>query len=183
MIKKRFPHDSDLFRRIRAMLPVFYLINMLGIQCLYMVYEQYERLLFCPPYAPWNGGLRVCLPRQYDANFVNEAAAGWDKWKISVIETGRLQNAYQKSRLLSLKRQINPHFLYNCFNTLSSLISEDADEAEQFSGRNDKSVPLLAERRRRAVGELDEELRFINAYLYLNLTRFGSALRGAYTGR
>ncbi len=52
--------------------------------------------------------------------------------KLSVTETSRLKNVYHKSRLLSLKRQINPHFLFNCFNTLSSLIQEDEKEAENF---------------------------------------------------
>ncbi|WP_431215357.1 histidine kinase [Puia sp. P3] len=35
----------------------------------------------------------------------------------------------------NLKGQINPHFLFNCFNTLSSLIEEDSTEAERFLGR------------------------------------------------
>jgi LytS/YehU family sensor histidine kinase len=108
--------------------------------------------------------------------FINEAAAGWDKWKTSVTETGRLQNAYQKSRLLSLKRQINPHFLFNCFNTLSSLISENGEEAEQFLDEMTKVYRYLLKGDEEPLVSLDEELRFIDAYLYLSITRFGSAL-------
>ncbi|WP_315823658.1 histidine kinase [Paraflavitalea speifideaquila] len=37
-----------------------------------------------------------------------------------------------QSRLLGLKSQLNPHFLFNCFNTLSSLIAEDPRQAESF---------------------------------------------------
>ena len=36
LVKKRFPHDGDLFRRIAVMLPVFYVMNILSVQGLYL---------------------------------------------------------------------------------------------------------------------------------------------------
>jgi len=108
--------------------------------------------------------------------FLNEAVVGWDKWKSSVTETGRLQSAYHKSRLLSLKRQINPHFLFNCFNTLSSLINEDEKEAEQFLDELTKVYRYLLKGDDEQLVTLAEELKFANSYLYLNKTRFGTAL-------
>ena len=39
LIKKRFPGDSEFFNRITAMLPVFYLMNLLMIQGIYLFYE------------------------------------------------------------------------------------------------------------------------------------------------
>jgi two-component system, LytTR family, sensor kinase len=176
MIRKRFPQDGDLFRRIALMLPIFYLMNILTVQCLYILYESINWSP-CKPLRSmewWTVGFG-CLASTM-LTFINEAAAGWDKWKTSVTETGRLQSAYQKSRLLSLKRQINPHFLFNCFNTLSSLISEDGDEAEQFLDEMTKVYRYLLKGDEDPLVSLDEELKFIDAYLYLNITRFGSAL-------
>jgi LytS/YehU family sensor histidine kinase len=64
--------------------------------------------------------------------FINEGMANWEKWKDSLSENEKLTNAYQRSKLLGLKGQINPHFLFNCFNTLSGLIQEDEEKAEQL---------------------------------------------------
>ena len=176
MVKKRFPQDGDLFRRIAVMLPLFYLMNALSVQCIYIIYENIN-WLSCRPLRGmewWTTGFG-CLASTM-LTFINEAAAGWDKWKVSVTETGRLQSAYQKSRLLSLKRQINPHFLFNCFNTLSSLISEDEQEAEQFLDEMTKVYRYLLKGDEEPLVSLDEELKFIDAYLYLSITRFGSAM-------
>jgi LytS/YehU family sensor histidine kinase len=48
--------------------------------------------------------------------FINEGMANWQRWKDSLSENEKLRNAYQRSKLLGLKGQINPHFLFNCFN-------------------------------------------------------------------
>jgi two-component system LytT family sensor kinase len=176
LVKKRFPLDGDLFKRIAIMLPLFYLMNILAIQCLYLIYDNIS-WLSCRPQKNmewWTTGFG-CLASTM-LTFINEAAAGWDKWKTSVTETGRLHSAYQKSRLLSLKRQINPHFLFNCFNTLSSLISEDEAEAEQFLDEMTKVYRYLLKGDEEPLVSLEEELKFIDAYLYLSITRFGSAL-------
>ena len=49
----------------------------------------------------------------------------------------KLKNAYQRSKLLGLKGQLNPHFLFNCFNTLSGLIDENTEKAEMWQNMAD----------------------------------------------
>ena len=63
--------------------------------------------------------------------FINEGYANWEVWKASLAETEKLKNAYRRSKLPGLKGQINPHFLFICFNTLSGLIQEDEMKAEK----------------------------------------------------
>lgn len=176
LIKKRLPEDNQLFKRIGIMLPLFYLMNILTIQGVYMLYESIGWIQ-CTPRRnmEWWVTAYGCLASTI-LTFVNEAAMGWEKWKVSVTETGRLQSAYQRSRLLSLKRQINPHFLFNCFNTLSSLINEDEKEAEVFLDEMTRVYRYLLKGDDEQLVSLKEELRFINSYLYLNKIRFGAAL-------
>lgn len=89
---------------------------------------------------------------------------------------GELRNAALKSELSALKAQLNPHFLYNVFNTISA------------------SVPAENERTRRMIAELSdlfryqlkasqvekvplyEELEFVNKYLELEKERFQERL-------
>lgn len=177
LIKKRFPGDGDFFNRITAMLPVFYLMNLLMIQGIYLFYENVS-VTGCIPMRSnewWVTGFG-CLCSTV-ITFINEAMVGWEKWKASVTETSRLQNTYQKSRLLVLKRQINPHFLFNCFNTLSSLIGEDGEDAEKFLDEMTKVYRYLLKAENEHLVPLGEEMKFIQSYLFLNQTRFGSALQ------
>jgi sensor histidine kinase YesM len=177
LIKKRFPGDSDLFRRIIILLPIFYLMTVLMVQGIFFAYESFG-FSNCQirRWTEWWATGYGCLCSTI-ITFVNEAVAGWEKWKASVTETSRAQSNYQKSRLLALKRQINPHFLFNCFNTLSSLIIEDEEEAEKFLDEMTKVYRYLLKGDNEQIVTLAEELQFIQSYLYLNKTRFGNALQ------
>ncbi len=55
-----------------------------------------------------------------------------DKYKESSAEKDVLEQFQLQEEFDGLKQKVNPHFLFNCFNTLSSLISEDKDKAVQF---------------------------------------------------
>ena len=177
LIKKRFPGDSEFFIRITTMLPVFYLMNLLMIQGVYLFYENVQ-VVSCQPlrYNEWWITGFGCLCSTV-ITFINEAMVGWEKWKASITETSRLQNTYQKSRLLVLKRQINPHFLFNCFNSLSSLINEEGDDAEKFLDEMTKVYRYLLKGDNEQLVPLAEELKFIQSYLFLTNTRFGNALQ------
>jgi two-component system LytT family sensor kinase len=177
LIKKRLPGDNELFKRVGVMLIVFYMMNLLSVQAFYLYYE-YTGWANCMVRRSmeWWVTAFSCIASTI-LTFINEAAAGWEKWKTSITETGRLQSAYQRSRLLSLKRQVNPHFLFNCFNTLSSLISEDEREAEKFLDEMTRVYRYLLKGDEEQLVSVKEELRFIQSYLYLNSTRFGSALQ------
>ncbi|MET0391857.1 MAG: histidine kinase [Chitinophagaceae bacterium] len=176
LVKKRLPDDGELFRRIAILLPLFYAMNILTVQGAYLVYER-QVWMSCGPRRSmewWVTGFG-CMASTI-LTFLNEAAVGWDKWKTAVTETGQLRSAYQRSRLLSLKRQINPHFLFNSFNTLSSLIHEDEKQAEQFLNEMTRVYRYLLKSDEEQLVSLQEELKFIGSYLYLNKVRFGSAL-------
>lgn len=177
LVKRRFPGDHELFRRIAILLPLFCVMNMLTVQGVYLLYERLQ-VAACSVRREmeWWVTAYCCLASAI-LTFVNEAALGWEKWRNAMTETNRLQSAYQKSRLLSLKRQLHPHFLFNCFNTLSSLIQEDEQEAGKFLDELTKVYRYLLKGEEEQLVSLGEELKFIDSYLYLVKTRFGIALR------
>lgn len=179
LVKRRFPGDHELFKRICILLPLFCVMNMLTVQGVYLFYEKLT-LSGCAVRREmeWWVTAYACLASAI-LTFVNEAALGWEKWKNAMTETNRLQSAYQKSRLMSLRRQLHPHFLFNCFNTLSSLIQEDEQDAERFLDELTKVYRYLLKGEDEQLVSLGEELKFIDSYLYLVKTRFGAALRVA----
>ncbi len=148
LIQKRFPANSDLFRRVGIILPIFYVMNILLVTGLYAFFNLVEPFDCVPVnnHLLWAIGFG-CLSSTV-ITFLNEAIVNWDRWKASVTETEQLKNSYQKTKLLGLKGQINPHFLFNCFNSLSSLISEDEAKAEQFLDEMTKVHQVYAKGRR-----------------------------------
>ena len=81
-----------------------------------------------------------------------------------------------QSQLDSLKAQINPHFLFNNLNSLSSLIQTDPDRAEEFLEELSSVYRYLLQKNHGNICSIREELQFIQAYFHLLKTRFGEGL-------
>ncbi len=98
------------------------------------------------------------------------------KWKESLSEKEQLQQLSIQHEFDALKNQVNPHFLFNCFNTLSSLISEDPRRAEKFLDELSKVYRYLLRSNEDGLSTLANELKFIESYYRLLKTRHGDAI-------
>jgi two-component system, LytTR family, sensor kinase len=77
----------------------------------------------------------------------------------------------------ALKNQVNPHFLFNCFNTLSSLITVDKEKAEQFLNEMSKVYRYLLRNNEEGLSTVENEIKFIQSYFQLLQTRHGDAVK------
>lgn len=76
----------------------------------------------------------------------------------------------------SLKSQIDPHFLFNSLNVLTSLISENPKQAEKFTTKLAKVYRYVLEQKSKDLIDLDEELKFAKTYMELLKMRFENAV-------
>lgn len=97
--------------------------------------------------------------------------------KSSLEEKEQLEQLTLLNEFESLKSQVNPHFLFNCFNTLSSLISEDPERAEKFLNELSKVYRYLLKTSEDGLTTLQNELKFIQSYFELLKTRHGDAVQ------
>ncbi len=81
-----------------------------------------------------------------------------------------------ESRLAALTSQINPHFLFNTLNSVSSLIRTDPDQARRMVVKLSKVLRRLL-RKHEHFSTLRDELSFIDDYLSIEVVRFGDKLR------
>ncbi len=81
-----------------------------------------------------------------------------------------------QARLSALSSQINPHFLFNTLNTVSSLIRTNPDKARQVVYRLSNILRRLL-RKTDNFAPLRDELAFIDDYLSIEIARFGDKLR------
>ncbi|MBZ2185100.1 MAG: histidine kinase [Bryobacter sp.] len=99
-------------------------------------------------------------------------------WNITRMES-RLslqQRLIAEARLAALTSQINPHFLFNTLNSVSSLIRIDPDRARTMIYKL-SSVLRRAMRNTDVLSPLRDELAFIDDYLAIEMVRFGEKLR------
>jgi hypothetical protein len=76
----------------------------------------------------------------------------------------------------SLKNQIDPHFLFNSLNVLSSLIEENPDNAQRFTTSLSKIYRYVLEQKDKELVSLEEELAFAKTYMDLLKMRFENSL-------
>ena len=76
----------------------------------------------------------------------------------------------------SLKNQIDPHFLFNSLNVLSSLIEEDPDNAQRFTSSLSKVYRYVLEQKDKELVSVEEELSFAKTYMNLLKMRFENSV-------
>ena len=104
---------------------------------------------------------------------------GWyslKEWQRETIETNSLEKVSLQSQLTSLQQQVNPHFLFNSLNSLSSLISESPVQADAFLGELTSVFRYLLQASDYQLISLDDELEFIRSYFHLLQTRYQAGL-------
>ncbi|WP_460674589.1 sensor histidine kinase [Larkinella ripae] len=107
---------------------------------------------------------------------IYEGSYLFNQWQKTNLEKESLLRTQWQGRFEVLKNQVNPHFLFNSLNTLSSLISENPDLAEAFVDDMASVYRYLLQSNDRELTTLRRELEFIDSYYHLLKTRYGSAL-------
>jgi ligand-binding sensor domain-containing protein len=77
----------------------------------------------------------------------------------------------------ALKQQLNPHFLFNSLGSLSSLIQQDQELADNFLEQLSAVYRYILKNRDKETVTLDEELKFVQRYIQLQQTRFREGLK------
>lgn len=76
----------------------------------------------------------------------------------------------------SLKNQIDPHFLFNSLNVLSSLIEENPENAQKFTTSLSKIYRYVLEQKDKELVTVQEELLFAKTYMNLLIMRFENSI-------
>lgn len=166
-LRNRFPNDNQFYKRLFICLSIFYLMSAIYISLLLFLYDYFDFLGYQYYENDFLKGYIAIVVINTFLTFFNEGIYRFEKYKTTVKETEQLKKEYMHSQLLGLKSQMNPHFLFNGLNTLSCLIQEDADKAEDFLDHMSKVYRYLLRNNEEQLVTLQTELGFINSYYYL----------------
>lgn len=176
ILSNRFPKYSQAFKRIGIELIAFVAITVVAVTILFFGYDYIgiEGMPVKMENYPWvlvSGVVCNLLATSF-----NEGAAFYEKWREVVDESDQLKRENLQSQLEGLKGQVNPHFLFNSLNSLSSLISDDPAKAEKFLDEMSKVYRYLLRTNEEGLTTLESEMQFINSYFHLLKTRYGDGL-------
>lgn len=95
------------------------------------------------------------------------------QWQNEVSENERLKANELELQNKALRSQLNPHFLFNNLNTLSSLIKSDPETADLFLHEMSDLYRYILKTSDDELVELGAEIKFAESYNHLLAKRFG----------
>jgi LytS/YehU family sensor histidine kinase len=112
---------------------------------------------------------------------IHEAVHLFFKWKEELTRAADLEKENMRSKFEALKNHVNPHFLFNSLGTLSSLIRSDPVRAEKYVNEFSSIYRYFLEVNNNDLVTVEDELRFIDSYVFLQQIRFGDGF--SFTSR
>ena len=99
-------------------------------------------------------------------------------WREATVRAERLEKESAVARLDSLRRQVDPHFLFNSLNALTSLVEEnDPARAVRFIRQLSQVYRYVLDSQNQELVPLSEEIQFAESYIFLQKTRLDEALQ------
>lgn len=92
--------------------------------------------------------------------------------RVHLLEKEKAEN-----ELAAIKAQINPHFLFNSFNTLITVIEEDREAAVEYVEKLSDFFRSILQLRDKEIHTLQEEADLVQHYGYLLQKRYGNSFR------
>ena len=174
-IRKKYPSLDETNKRVKYKLAVNLLVMTPSVLLILLVFHGFRIL----GYQVEEGDIKYAYLAGLTVNIIFESL--WeviyiiDKYKESVAEKEMIEQMQLQQEFENLKQKVNPHFLFNCFNTLSSLITEDKDKAENFLDELSKVYRYLLRNNESGMSTVEQEVNFIRSYAKLLQTRHGEA--------
>ncbi|NHF58008.1 sensor histidine kinase [Flavobacteriaceae bacterium TP-CH-4] len=93
-----------------------------------------------------------------------------------LLVEGELRQAALKSELAAIKAQLNPHFLYNVFNTINASVPPENEQTRKMIAQLSDLFRYQLQASQKELVPLSQELEFVKKYLDLEKARFEERL-------
>ncbi|KOS08114.1 histidine kinase [Flavobacterium akiainvivens] len=100
----------------------------------------------------------------------------YKKYQENRVKQQKIIAGTASAKFETLKNQIDPHFLFNSLNVLSSLIEENPDNAQRFTTSLSKVYRYVLEQKDKELVSIEEELAFAKTYMNLLKMRFENSV-------
>lgn len=102
------------------------------------------------------------------------------KYRDKQLELAQLEGQLSSAQLNALRLQLQPHFLFNTLNTISSLMEFDKKRAQKVVSQLGNLLRFVLSQDKHNLAPLREEIEFIRNYLNIEEARFPDRLTIEY---
>ncbi|HLN72511.1 MAG: sensor histidine kinase [Methylococcaceae bacterium] len=120
--------------------------------------------------------LKIAFTFIFLGSLISNSILFFKNWKEAAVQQEKLKREQLALQYETLKSQVNPHFLFNNLNALTSLISTNPDKAIDFVKQLSEVYRYVLDQKDTELVDLDTELKFVESYVFLQKIRFGSNL-------
>jgi len=97
-------------------------------------------------------------------------------WREAVVREEKYKAESDRFHHQMLKNQVNPHFLFNSLNTLTSLVEQEPKEAVKFIKKLSDVYRYVLEQRDNEMVTIQEEIELVKSYVFMQEHRYGKNL-------
>lgn len=108
--------------------------------------------------------------------FITYTKINYDNSQKEQLNAANLQNELQTIRMQTLRSQLQPHFLFNTLNLISSTVYQDADKADSIITRLGDLLRYSLATEQKPFVTFKEELQAMQSYLEISQLRFGERM-------
>lgn len=120
--------------------------------------------------------LKIAFSFVFLGSLVSNAIMFFKNWKEAAVQQEKLKREQLALQYETLKSQVNPHFLFNNLNSLTSLISTNPDKAIDFVKKLSEVYRYVLDQKDHELVALETELKFLESYIFLQKIRFETKL-------
>jgi len=120
--------------------------------------------------------VKVAFTFVFLGSLISNAILFFKNWKEAAVQQEKLKREQLALQYEALKSQVNPHFLFNNLNSLTSLISSNPGKAIDFVKQLSEVYRYVLDQKNNEMVALELELKFLESYVFLQKIRFESNL-------
>ncbi len=120
--------------------------------------------------------IKIAFSFIFVISLVSNAILFFKNWKETAVQQEKLKREQLALQYETLKSYVNPHFLFNNLNSLTSLISSNPEKAIDFVKKLSEVYRYVLDQKDQELVDLASELKFLESYMYLQKIRFDTKL-------
>ncbi|WP_179336552.1 histidine kinase [Winogradskyella ludwigii] len=177
-MEKRTWKNGETIKRIVIGIVVATIITLIGIfvlrtfTALVLYHIDFESFLNNESWNGYSFGLWITL----SIITVFHIIYFYNRYQKNKIKEQKVIAGTASAKFDALKNQLDPHFLFNSLNVLTSLIEENPKNAQKFTTSLSKVYRYVLEQKSKELVTVDEELNFARTYMSLLKMRFEDSI-------
>jgi hypothetical protein len=173
LLWKKYPWELKPLKHLFIEIPAITIYTVLFSGALYFLGEKYLGFRESPNIVM---DAFITLVITFLITAINESVFFYRQWKYNFSKSIRLEKDNLEAKYEALRAQINPHFLFNSLNSLTSMV-EDNKPVVDYIQNLSVLLRYMMKSGENELVLLSEELEILRSYISLHMTRFNGSLK------